>query len=39
LRSGDQIFVPRRHDSESTFRILGILAGIPAAILIATHIH
>jgi len=39
LRSGDQIIVPRRHDSESTFRILGILAGIPAAILIATRIH
>ena len=39
LRSGDQIIVPRRHDSEATFRILGILAGIPAAILIATHIH
>ncbi len=39
LRSGDQIIVPKRHDSEATFRILGILAGIPAAILIATHIH
>jgi len=39
LRSGDQIIVPRRHDSEATFRIIGILAGIPAAILIATHIH
>src|SRR5437588_4579015 len=39
LRAGDQIIVPKRHDSESTFRILGILAGIPAAILIATHIH
>jgi len=31
--------VPRRHDSESTLWILGILAGIPAAILISTHIH
>src|SRR5204862_265739 len=30
LRSGDQIIVPRRHDSEATFRIIGILAGIPA---------
>jgi protein involved in polysaccharide export with SLBB domain len=39
LRSGDQIYVPKRHDSEATFRIIGILAGIPAAILIATHIH
>src|SRR5207245_9855193 len=39
LRSGDQIIVPKRHDSESTFRIIGILAGIPAAILIATHLH
>jgi protein involved in polysaccharide export with SLBB domain len=39
LRSGDQIVVPKRHDTESTFRIIGILAGIPAAILIATHLH
>jgi polysaccharide export outer membrane protein len=39
LRSGDQIIVPRRADSESKWRIIGIIAGIPAAILIATHIH
>ncbi len=39
LHSGDRIFVPKRHDTESTFRIIGILAGIPAAILIATHLH
>jgi len=39
LHSGDRIIVPKRHDTESTFRILGILAGIPAAILIATHLH
>src|SRR5438105_8813500 len=38
-RPGDRRARPRRHDSESTFRILGILAGIPAAILIATRIH
>jgi polysaccharide export outer membrane protein len=39
LRSGDQIIVPRRADAESKWRIIGIIAGIPAAILIATHIH
>ena len=39
LRSGDQIIVPRRSDPESKWRIIGILAGIPAAILIATHVH
>jgi polysaccharide export outer membrane protein len=39
LRSGDQIFVPRRSDPESKWRIIGILAGIPAAIFIATQIH
>jgi polysaccharide export outer membrane protein len=39
LRSGDQIIVPKRTDTESKWRIIGIIAGIPAAILIATHIH
>lgn len=39
LRSGDRLVIPKRHDAESTFRIIGILAGIPAAILIATHLH
>jgi protein involved in polysaccharide export with SLBB domain len=39
LRSGDQIIVPRRADTESKWRIIGIIAGIPAAILIATRIH
>ena len=39
LRSGDQIIVPRRADTESKWRIISIIAGIPAAILIATHIH
>jgi protein involved in polysaccharide export with SLBB domain len=33
LHTGDRIVVPRRHDTESTFRIIGILAGIPLAIL------
>ena len=39
LRSGDQIIVPRRTDAESKWRIIGIIVGIPAAILIATHVH
>jgi hypothetical protein len=39
LRSGDQIIVPKRADSESKWRIIGIIAGIPAAILIATRLH
>jgi protein involved in polysaccharide export with SLBB domain len=39
LRSGDQIVVPRRRDPESTFRILGILAGIPAAIFVVMKLH
>jgi protein involved in polysaccharide export with SLBB domain len=33
LHTGDRIVVPRRHDVESTFRIIGILAGVPLAIL------
>ena len=33
LHTGDQIFVPRdRHDPEGTWRIIGILVTIPAAI-------
>jgi protein involved in polysaccharide export with SLBB domain len=34
LHSGDQIFVPRlvRHDPESTWRIVGILVTLPAAV-------
>lgn len=39
LRTGDRIVVPRRSDPESKWRIIGILAGIPAAILIATQLH
>ena len=39
LRSGDQIIVPRRTDTESKWRIIGIIAGIPAAILLVTRIH
>ena len=39
LRSGDQIFVPRRTDAESKWRIIGIIVGIPSAILIATQLH
>jgi protein involved in polysaccharide export with SLBB domain len=39
LRTGDRIIVPRRTDPESKWRIIGILAGIPAAILIATQLH
>jgi protein involved in polysaccharide export with SLBB domain len=33
LHTGDRIIVPRRHDAESTIRIIGILAGVPLAIL------
>ncbi|HYK83516.1 MAG TPA: polysaccharide biosynthesis/export family protein [Gemmatimonadales bacterium] len=36
LRSGDRIIVPRRRDPESTIRILGMLATIPAAIFVIT---
>jgi hypothetical protein len=39
LRTGDRIVVPRRADPESKWRIIGILAGIPAAILIATQLR
>ena len=39
LHAGDRIIVPRRGDAESTVRMIGILAGIPAAILILTHLH
>src|SRR2546430_9472966 len=35
LRSGDQIVVPKRHDSESTFRILGVRRGTPHAAFLA----
>jgi len=33
LRTGDRIVVPRRNDSERTFRIIGILVSIPVAII------
>jgi len=33
LRTGDRIVVPRRGDAERTFRIVGILVGLPVAIL------
>ena len=33
LRTGDRIIVPRRNDTERTFRILGILVSIPVAII------
>ncbi|HVH67103.1 MAG TPA: SLBB domain-containing protein [Gemmatimonadales bacterium] len=33
LHTGDRIVVPRRHDAESTVRIIGILVGLPVAIL------
>ena len=39
LRTGDRIIVPRRADPESKWRIIGIIAGIPAAILIATQLR
>jgi polysaccharide export outer membrane protein len=39
LRTGDRIVVPRRVDPESKWRIIGILAAIPAAIVIATQLH
>jgi protein involved in polysaccharide export with SLBB domain len=39
LRTGDRIMVPRRSDPESKWRIIGILAAIPAAIVIATQLH
>ena len=39
LRTGDRIIVPRRSDPESKWRILGIIAGIPAAIIIATQLR
>jgi len=38
LRTGDRIIVPRRVDPESRWRIIGIIAGIPAAIIIATQL-
>jgi|SRR5213594_4281267 len=38
LRTGDRIVVPRRSDPESKWRIIGIIAGIPAAIIIATQL-
>src|SRR5436309_15690595 len=38
LHTGDRIVVPRRVDPESKWRIIGILAGIPAAIIIATQL-
>src|SRR2546429_1301962 len=38
LRTGDRIIVPRRADPESNGRIIGILAGIPAAIIIAAQL-
>ena len=39
LRTGDRIVVPRRADPESKWRIIAIIAGIPAAILIATQLR
>jgi protein involved in polysaccharide export with SLBB domain len=39
LRTGDRIVVPRRADAESKWRIIGILMGIPAAILVATQLR
>ena len=39
LRTGDRIIVPRRTDPEAKWRIIGILAAIPAAIVIATQLH
>jgi len=39
LRTGDRIIVPRRADPESKWRIIAIIAGIPAAIIIATQLH
>jgi polysaccharide export outer membrane protein len=40
LHTGDRIVVPRRHDAESTVRIIGILAGVPLAIIaIAQLVH
>jgi protein involved in polysaccharide export with SLBB domain len=39
LRTGDRIIVPRRADPESKWRIIAIIAGIPAAILIATQLR
>ncbi len=33
LRTGDRIVVPRRSDTERTVRIIGILVGLPVAIL------
>ena len=39
LRTGDRIVVPRRTDAESKWRIIGIIVGIPAAILVATQLH
>jgi len=39
LRTGDRIIVPRRTDAEAKWRIIGIIVGIPAAILVATQLH
>jgi protein involved in polysaccharide export with SLBB domain len=33
LHTGDRIVVPRRHETEATFRIIGIIVGLPVAIL------
>lgn len=38
LRTGDRIIVPKRGDAETTIRIIGMLAGIPAAIFVATRV-
>src|SRR6266571_2861628 len=37
LRTGDRIIVPRRNDTERTFRILGLLVSIPVAIIVLTN--
>jgi polysaccharide export outer membrane protein len=38
FRSGDALQVPRRHDTESTFRILAIVTALPLAIYATTRI-
>jgi protein involved in polysaccharide export with SLBB domain len=39
LRAGDRLFVPARHDTERTFRIIGVLVTIPLAIFTLTRLH
>jgi protein involved in polysaccharide export with SLBB domain len=39
LGAGDRLFVPTRGDAERSFRILGLLVGIPVAVFTITRLH